>query len=82
MTFNYLQNSVPKYDGIKGLARNAGIGMCASFVSDCISNSLRVIKTIKQTSGNVDKVSQVNTPSHPLNLRVFSSTQCRCEFTP
>jgi hypothetical protein len=41
---------------LPGLARNAGIGMCASFVSDCISNSLRVVKTIKQTSGNVDKV--------------------------
>lgn len=50
VTFNYLQAKVPKYDGVKGLARNAFIGMCASFVSDCISNSLRVLKTVKQTS--------------------------------
>jgi len=52
VTFNYLQSTVPKYEGVKGLARNAVIGMCASFVSDCVSNSLRVVKTIKQT--NVD----------------------------
>ena len=51
VTFNYLQAKVPKYDGVKGLARNAVIGMCASFISDCVSNSLRVIKTVKQTSG-------------------------------
>ena len=51
VTFNFLQARVPKYDGVKGLARNAVIGMCASFVSDCVSNSLRVIKTVKQTSG-------------------------------
>ena len=43
-----------KYDGVKGLARNAFIGMCASFVSDCVSNSLRVVKTIKQTSGDAN----------------------------
>jgi len=55
VTFNYLQATVPKYEGMKGVARNAFIGMCASMVSDCISNSLRVIKTIKQTSGDVDK---------------------------
>lgn len=51
VTFNFLQARVPKYEGTKGLARNALIGMCASFVSDCVSNSLRVIKTVKQTSG-------------------------------
>jgi hypothetical protein len=50
VTFNYLQSKVPQYEGVKGLARNAVIGMCASFVSDCVSNSLRVIKTVKQTS--------------------------------
>jgi hypothetical protein len=54
VTFNYLQAKVPKYDGVKQLARNAVIGMCASFVSDCVSNSLRVVKTIKQTSGDAN----------------------------
>ena len=54
VTFNYLQANVPKYDGVKGLARNAVIGMCASFVSDCVSNSLRVVKTIKQTNADAN----------------------------
>ena len=54
VTFNYLQANVPKYDGVKGLARNAFIGMCASFVSDCVSNSLRVVKTIKQTNADAN----------------------------
>ena len=54
VTFNYLQANIPKYDGVKQLARNAVIGMCASFVSDCVSNSLRVVKTIKQTSGDAN----------------------------
>ena len=54
VTFNYLQANVPKYDGVKGLARNAFIGMCASFVSDCVSNSLRVVKTIKQTNSDAN----------------------------
>ena len=31
------------------LSRAAFIGFCASFVSDCCSNSIRVIKTAKQT---------------------------------
>ena len=50
VTFNYLQARVPKYEGAKQLGRNALIGVCASFVSDCFSNSLRVLKTVKQTS--------------------------------
>lgn len=36
------------------LVRNAFIGICSSAVSDCVSNSLRVIKTIKQTSGDAN----------------------------
>lgn len=31
------------------LGRNATIGFCSSVVSDCISNSVRVVKTTKQT---------------------------------
>ena len=30
--------------------RSALIGFCCSFVSDCVSNSVRVVKTAKQTS--------------------------------
>jgi len=32
------------------LVRNAGIGFTSSFVSDCTSNSIRVLKSVKQTS--------------------------------
>ena len=55
-TFNYLQTRVPmpeKEDPnftIKKLGRNAAIGFCASVVSDCVSNSVRVIKTVRQTN--------------------------------
>ena len=52
-TFNYLQKTIPKQDTPMGNnVRNAVIGMCASVVSDTISNSLRVVKTVKQTSGD------------------------------
>ena len=34
----------------KKLLRSAFIGFCASLVSDCCANSLRVIKTTRQTS--------------------------------
>merc|ERR1712127_784918 len=33
------------------LIRSAALGLSASCVSDCVSNSLRVIKTTKQTAG-------------------------------
>eukprot|EP00854_Cymbomonas_tetramitiformis_P002228 gene2228-2939_t len=50
VTFNFLQAKVPQQEGKKKLLRNAAIGICSSAVSDCVSNSLRVIKTIKQTN--------------------------------
>lgn len=50
-TFNYLNERLPEYkdNEIKRLSRNAGIGFAASLVSDTISNSIRVIKTSKQS---------------------------------
>jgi len=49
-TFNLLQSVWPQYtETHKKLARNAAIGFVASIVSDTISNSLRVIKTVRQT---------------------------------
>lgn len=54
VTFNFLQQKVPKAEGKMKLARNAAIGICSSAVSDTVSNSLRVIKTIKQTSGDAN----------------------------
>ena len=50
-THNFLDEKIPKQtDTMKKLGRNAMIGFCSSFVSDCCSNSIRVIKTTKQTS--------------------------------
>lgn len=52
-TFNTLQEYIPKPDPDKTFqkfGRNAFIGFCSSVVSDCCSNSLRVIKTTKQTN--------------------------------
>eukprot|EP01134_Creolimax_fragrantissima_P004502 CFRG4502T1 len=52
-TFNFLQEKIPmpeKDETLKKLGRNAAIGFCASVVSDTCSNSIRVVKTTKQTS--------------------------------
>lgn len=52
-TFNTLQEYIPKPDQDKTFqkfGRNAFIGFTSSVISDCCSNSLRVIKTTKQTN--------------------------------
>jgi hypothetical protein len=50
-TYNFLDGRIPQADGTLGmLGRQAGMGFCASIVSDTTSNSIRVIKTVKQTS--------------------------------
>merc|ERR1719487_3195235 len=50
-TFNTLQATWPKYDDrASSLCRNAAIGFIASVASDTVSNSLRVIKTYRQTN--------------------------------
>jgi len=52
-TYNYMNLYIPKIkysdEPMKALGRNAFIGFCASLVSDTVSNSMRVIKTYKQT---------------------------------
>ena len=49
-TYNFLNANIDMpEDFAQKLMRNAGIGFCSSFVSDCTSNSIRVIKTTKQT---------------------------------
>jgi hypothetical protein len=51
LTYNQLNAIVPdSYTGMAKLGRNASIGFCASFVSDCVSNGIRVITTAKQTA--------------------------------
>lgn len=53
VTFNFLQRVVPKQtDSKKKMLRNAAIGIASSCVSDTVSNSLRVIKTVKQTNAD------------------------------
>ena len=49
-TYNYLDSKIDNYNGIKKLGRNAFIGFCSSVVSDTCSNSIRVLKTTRQTS--------------------------------
>lgn len=49
-TYNYMNSVLPEYEEThKKLGRNALIGFSASIASDSISNTLRVIKTKKQT---------------------------------
>jgi len=54
VTNNYLEHYLPKYsyktDFGLAILRSAGIGFACTVVSDCISNSIRVVKTFKQTA--------------------------------
>lgn len=48
--YNTLNEKLPQYDDLpKRLLRSAVIGFSASAISDTCSNSIRVIKTTKQT---------------------------------
>ncbi|GIL50246.1 hypothetical protein Vafri_6480 [Volvox africanus] len=61
-TYNYLNGVLPKApadDLPRKLLRSAILGFCASFVSDCASNSIRVIKTTKQTTTEATTYPQV-----------------------
>lgn len=50
-TNNQLQQSMPAFDFMYGkYVRNAVIGFCSAAVSDTCSNSLRVLKTTRQTA--------------------------------
>lgn len=54
LTYNFVDNAIPAVssseDLLLSLARSAFLGFSASCVSDICSNSLRVIKTTKQTA--------------------------------
>ena len=51
VTYNLLSDKLPEQSNMwLNLQRNAIIGFSSSFVSDCSSNSIRVIKTFKQSS--------------------------------
>lgn len=52
LVYNVLGQRIPEQTGLwPTLCRNATIGFCSSVVSDGCSNSLRVIKTTKQSYG-------------------------------
>ena len=55
LTYNFMNEILPTVsrddDLLLFLVRSAVLGVTASGVSDCVSNSLRVIKTTKQTAG-------------------------------
>lgn len=53
-TYNYLNKIIQeRNDSVPlKLIRSAGIGFCASVVSDSVSNSFRVVKTARQASAN------------------------------
>lgn len=62
-TYNYLNLKLPKYDDqvFYKFLRNGIIGFSASIISDTCSNSLRVIKTTKQTHDqNISYTKAVN----------------------
>ena len=54
LTYNFVDDKLPLVsasdDLLLSLARSAFLGLCASSVSDVVSNSLRVVKTTKQTA--------------------------------
>ena len=64
LTYNFVDKTLPLVsasdDLLLSLGRAAFLGLCASSVSDITSNSLRVIKTTKQTArlGNVESRDQ------------------------
>merc|ERR1719453_1439401 len=54
VTYNYLDRYLgwngPEHSAVQKTSRNAVIGLAASFVSDVMSNGIRVLKTYRQTS--------------------------------
>jgi len=71
LTYNTLDGALPPSpsgDALIGLVRAASLGLGASCVSDCVSNSLRVVKTTRQTAtlgrkdgGDVAEIGYVDT---------------------
>lgn len=51
LQYNFLNEHLPQYDDLpRRLMRSAVIGFSASAISDTCSNSVRVVKTSKQTA--------------------------------
>lgn len=84
--YNKLNKLIPRYDDVlyKKLLRNSFIGFTAAVVSDTSSNSLRVIKTTKQTHHEhisyqkaikivVDKDGYLGLFGRGLGIRIFTN---------
>jgi Mitochondrial carrier protein len=77
LTYNALDAQIPAVSSadnlLLSLSRSAVLGLSASCVSDCSSNSLRVIKTTKQTAqlGNDDNAKEL---SYPEVVRLIVAT--------
>lgn len=69
LTYNFLDSQLPIITAndnlLLSLVRSATLGLFAAGVSDCVSNSLRVIKTTKQTAGLISENEQVEELSYP-----------------
>ena len=50
LSYNYLQENIPKWNDGRDSLRSMGIGFTSSTLSDTISNSVRVLKINRQTS--------------------------------
>ena len=60
LTYDFLNQRVPKADGgVSRQLRSAGLGFLSALVSDVVSNSVRVVKTAKQTSATEVSYSEV-----------------------
>lgn len=72
LTYNFMNDYLPviskEDDLLLFLVRSAALGLTASSVSDCVSNSLRVIKTTKQTAGLSDNAGKEITYREALAL--------------
>mmetsp|Transcript_3714 Transcript_3714/g.7194 ORF Transcript_3714/g.7194 Transcript_3714/m.7194 type:complete len:432 (+) Transcript_3714:116-1411(+) len=72
LTYNALNDALPaiskEEDLLLFLFRSAALGLSASCVSDCVSNSLRVIKTTKQTAGLGDDATKEISYQEALSL--------------
>mmetsp|Transcript_25200 Transcript_25200/g.40968 ORF Transcript_25200/g.40968 Transcript_25200/m.40968 type:complete len:165 (+) Transcript_25200:1009-1503(+) len=72
LTYNALNDALPaiskEEDLLLFLVRSAALGLSASCVSDCVSNSLRVIKTTKQTAGLGDDATKEISYQEALSL--------------
>ena len=50
LTYNYLQENIPKWGDNRDMLRSMAIGFSSSSISDTVSNSIRVLKINRQTS--------------------------------